>query len=99
MLTLHRELLQLRRAVPALACGSYAPVATDGELLAYIRDRDGSRCLMALNLSPEPLAMVLQGSGLEGRILLSTHLDREGETATDMLNLRPDEGVVIQLLR
>ena len=32
-----------------------------------------------------------------GRILLSTHLDREGRILLSTLDLRPNEGVVIEL--
>jgi alpha-glucosidase len=32
-----------------------------------------------------------------GHILLSTHLDRDGEPVAERLHLRPDEGVIIRL--
>jgi alpha-glucosidase len=53
MLSLHRRLLALRRAEPALAVGSYAPVEAD-RLLAYGREKDGRRFVVALNLTADP---------------------------------------------
>ena len=43
MLSLYRKLLQLRKVHDALSVGAYAPVATSGDLLAYIRGRGDSR--------------------------------------------------------
>jgi alpha-glucosidase len=38
MLTLHRRLIALRRAEPALAVGSWTSVEAEGDLLAYLRE-------------------------------------------------------------
>ena len=78
MLTLHRRLLALRRAETALFLGSYEPVEAEGDLLAYVREKDGRRFLIALNLGPEPAAFETGGWMTGGKIALSTHLDREG---------------------
>jgi hypothetical protein len=32
-----------------------------------------------------------------GEIVLSSHLDRAGETVADVLGLRPDEGVIVRV--
>jgi alpha-glucosidase len=37
LLALHRRLLQVRRAHPALAIGGYRPIAASGDLLLYQR--------------------------------------------------------------
>jgi len=91
MLSLHRALLALRRAEPALSVGSHAPVAGAAEdVLAYER-RDGAtgrRLLVALNLGGEERGLPHAASG--SRVLLSTRLD--GGAAP---RLRPDEGVVL----
>ena len=96
ILTLHRRLLALRRAAPALATGSYAPVPTTGDGLAYLREAEGRRYLVALNLGHEPHEFVSDNSW-RGRVVLSTHLDREGEEIRGGLRLRPDEGVIFEL--
>ena len=97
MLTLHRRLLALRRATPALAVGSFAPLAAEGDLLLYLRASGSRRFLVALNLGHDPQTVQLDATAAGGQIILSTHLDREGEPTGPSLNLRPDEGVVITL--
>jgi alpha-glucosidase len=94
MLALHRRLLALRRAEPALALGSYAPVEAADNLLAYAREKDGRRYLITLNLGSRP-----QPLGAAGRVVLSTFLDREDEAVGDTLYLRGDEGLILETVR
>jgi alpha-glucosidase len=96
MLALHRRLLAPRRAESSLAVGSYEPVETAGDVLAYAREKDGSRFLIVLNLGHEPTTFDPGGHGALGRIVLTTHLDREGEQATGALELRSGEGVILE---
>jgi alpha-glucosidase len=95
MLTLHRKLIALRRAHPALAAGSYRLMFTDADLLVYDREADGQRIRVALNLSHTP--RVLDWPEPHARTVLSTHLDRPQEQVGDRLELRADEGVVVSL--
>ena len=78
MLGLHRRLLRLRRAAPALATGGYRPVEADGDVLAYLRSGDGQRYLVALNLGPDPARLAVPGPAADGRVLVSTHPGRDG---------------------
>lgn len=98
ILTLYHRLIALRRKTPALAHGDYEPVTTTGDLLAYLRKHGAQRFLIALNLGAEPYAVsfsdAIEG---RGRIVVSTHLDREDEVMSGDLNLRANEGVVIAL--
>jgi alpha-glucosidase len=94
MLNLHRRLLALRRSEPALALGSYEPVETTGDLLAYVRERDGRRFLIVLNLKHNPTTF--EGPEIRGRLVLSTHLDRGGERVNGGIGLRGDEGVIVE---
>ncbi|MDF2765569.1 MAG: alpha amylase catalytic region [Rhodospirillales bacterium] len=96
ILTLCRRLIALRRAEPALAVGSYSPVHSEGDVLAYIREGSGRRFLVALNLASRP-AQLTMPAGATARMLLTTYLDREGEIAPSLLPLRPDEGVILDL--
>jgi alpha-glucosidase len=96
MLTLYRRLIAMRRAWPALAVGSYAPVSASGDLLAYVRECDGRRMLVLLNLGGTPCTFDLRGAGIAGRVALSTYLDRYGEEASGVIALRADEGVIIE---
>ena len=51
---------------------------------------------MALNLGPEPVAVTTSAIRFGSEILLSTFLDREGERLDGVLDLRGNEGVVVQ---
>ena len=50
LLALHRALLALRRAHPALALGEMRMIEATGDVLAYERVHEGERILVALNL-------------------------------------------------
>ncbi|HEY1296130.1 MAG TPA: alpha-amylase family glycosyl hydrolase [Chloroflexota bacterium] len=93
MLTLHRRLIELRRRTPALSVGGYTPVHADDDLLVYERAVDDERVRVALNLSHAGRA--IPWSEPRARVLISTHLDRDGEVG-DRLDLRADEGVVVR---
>ena len=93
MLALHRRLLALRRAEPPLSVGRYRSLPAEGTVLAYERERAGRVLTVVLNLGPAPVRFARLG--LQGRVALSTHLDREGDRVRDVVSLRGDEGVVI----
>jgi len=93
ILTLYRRLIALRRAEPALSVGEYAPLESRGKVLAYQRLSGDRRLAILLNLSGDP--QVHAAGPLAGRILLSTHLDRESEPAGTPLHLRPHEGLIL----
>jgi alpha-glucosidase len=95
MLTLYRRLIALRRANSALEIGGYAPVPAEGDLLTYIRSAGDKGFLVALNLGAEEQTFDL--GALRGRIVLTTHLDREGELSARTLALRANEGLVVAL--
>src|SRR3546814_298368 len=96
MLYLYQALTALRRREPALSIGSWSPVITEKDLFAYRRKHDGRAFLIALNLGAEPLAAVLPDD-LQGELLLSTHLDRDGEAIGNEIDLRECEGVIVGL--
>jgi alpha-glucosidase len=97
MLSLHRRLLLLRRSYPALSVGEFEPIAATGDLLVYLRQTQGERVLVALNLGAEPYSFSIDSLGAEGQILLSTYLDRNHERTMSSIALRPDEGVIMSL--
>jgi alpha-glucosidase len=94
LLSLHRRLIALRRAEPALSIGAFLAIEAEGDVLAYERALGDRRLAVALNLGREPRAARLPAAG---RVLLSTHGDREGERVGPEVALRADEGVVVEL--
>jgi len=96
MLALYRELVALRRRAPALEFGRYKPLPAEGDVLAYLRTgrRQEPGFLVALNFGSRPQRLALEHSGT---VALSTHLDRAGERAGGAFELRPDEGLVVEL--
>ena len=97
MMTLYRRLLALRRSSPALLAGSFQAVLRDGAVFVYRRDIEGQHMLVALNFDAEQRTVDLGGIVAGGRLLLSTHLDRDEQEVGGQLELRGDEGVVIAL--
>jgi alpha-glucosidase len=96
-LALHRRLLALRRAHPALAVGDIALLDAEGDILAYER-RAGDECLLvALNLGVVSRELALPAWAHHAHSLLST---LEGEPchsghAGERIVLRPHEGLVL----
>ena len=97
MLSLHRRLLALRRAQPALSVGSYTPVPTTGTVVSYVREHDGARFLVALNLSHAPTMIEPANPVVKGEIACATYVGREGARVDGRILLAGDEGVVVRL--
>lgn len=96
MLSLYRRLIELRKREPALAVGTYAPVITDGDVLAYVRQHGDSRFLVVLNFGPRSQFVALEQVG-GGTIVLATDRAREGEAVRGRLPVLGDEGALIRL--
>lgn len=96
ILALHRRLLAVRRAHPALAVGDFALLDAEDDVLAYERRHGAERLVVALNLGAQPQRLALPKWAQDSRPLLSTLADaaaiRDG-----VLQLRPDEGVILTL--
>jgi len=96
MLALTRALLDLRRREPALSLGDWAPLAVEGDVLAYVRSREDRRFAVVLNLAPAPKSARF-GEDLGGRIILSTHPGRLGSPVHDRAELSADEAVIVAI--
>lgn len=94
ILTLTRRLLHLRREHPVLNAGDFEAFGpTPAGTYAFRRTRPGGRLTVALNLTAEPR---LVPAVLHGRVLIGTHLDRDGVEDSGDIELRPHEAVVIE---
>jgi alpha-glucosidase len=96
MLSLYRRLIAIRRAQPALSVGSYKPVVAEAQVVAYLREIEGQRWLVALNLGPRPAQLPLDVLG-EGQIVIATESRREKQRVQGRLILTGDDAVVIRL--
>jgi len=97
ILTLYHRLIKLRRSDPALSVGEFAPLPADDDLIAYVRKAGERRLLIVLNLGSEARSFNLSDLEARASLLLSTHLDRNQEYSRDQLQLRADEGVIVEL--
>jgi alpha-glucosidase len=98
LLSLYHRLIELRRAEPTLSVGEIAPLPTDNDMMAYVRKTDERRLLIVLNLSASPRSFNLADLKARARLLVSTHLDRAQQELAGALDLRADEGVMVELL-
>ncbi len=97
-MTLYRRLIAIRRNRRALTEGHYAPVEqANPAVFAYRRELGEDNLLVTLNFSSQPQTVALAAQEGEGDIVVSTHLDREGEACGAGIALRADEGLLIAL--
>jgi alpha-glucosidase len=90
VLSLCRDLISLRTAVPELRTGAYARHATDGGLWAW---RRGERVMVALNLGDDPAELDVP----DGMVRIGTRRERDGERVRGSLTLGPWEGAIVWL--
>ncbi len=93
ILALYRRLFALRGSRHALITGSKRLLEAPDNVIAYERAEEGERLLVALNLGHEAREIKLAA----GTLLLSTHLDREGERLASRVTLRGDEGIIVDI--
>jgi alpha-glucosidase len=91
-LSLYRALISLRNANAALNSGRVENVASDGRVLRYERFDQEQRFAILLNLSQTREVAAVE----PGEMVVSTHMDRNGEAVASNLSLRPFEGVVVK---
>jgi alpha-glucosidase len=72
-------------------------MASPKSAIAYERFNGSERFLIVLNLGHEEQIVPL--ADRHGQLVLSTHLDRDGEAIGGSLRLRADEGIIAELQR
>jgi alpha-glucosidase len=93
LLNLYRQLISLRRKTSALVSGRIANVSAKAHVLSYERADASGKFAISLNLGQDAQRIPHAAAS----IILSTHLDRTGETLAGTLALRPAEGVISHL--
>jgi len=90
MLSLTRDLIGLRNAMPELRRGSYTTLpSSDEHLWAWQR---GDRTVVAMNCSADATDVPDAGTG---EIRISTIRSRDGERITGSLHLQPWEAAIV----
>lgn len=98
ILSLYRRLIGLRRAEPALTLGSFQLVQATDQVLVYHREAGRRRWLIALNFSAHQTTVAAsEPRWAQGRVILSTAVDREHEWFSQRFELRPHEGIMVRL--
>jgi alpha-glucosidase len=90
MLSLCRDLIGLRAAVPDLRSGAYARLAEGGGLWAW---RRGERTVVALNLGDDPAELQVPN----GMVRIATQRERDAERVEGSMTLGPWEGAIVWL--
>ncbi|HEX2225647.1 MAG TPA: alpha-amylase family glycosyl hydrolase [Candidatus Binatia bacterium] len=98
ILALYKRLIELRRAERALSVGDFTHLPAGEDLMAYVRRAEDRRMLVLLNLGGKPRSFDLSDLACSSRLLLSTYLDRSPKLLRGEISLRPDEGMLIELL-
>ena len=93
ILSLHRRLLAVRRASPALHAGSLELVDAPAGVVAFDRRHGGEAVRVVLNLTGDPVAVPIDGAWT---CLAGTRPGREGTRVEGGVPLAADEGLVLR---
>jgi glycosidase len=98
LLALYRRLVAARREAPSLGRGSHRSIfGVAPDVLAWVREIDGERVLVLLNVGDEPRGCELPGLAGAGEVVVGTDHARAGGVALDGLTLGPLEGLALRL--
>ncbi|HET7459197.1 MAG TPA: alpha-amylase family glycosyl hydrolase [Gemmatimonadaceae bacterium] len=105
-LALYHRVLALRRAEPALNRGTLRLLPSQGDVVAYVRERGASRFLVVVNLAATPATYTLDAPEVarltnngrrRARVAASTHMRTGTVASLASIALQPDEAVVLRL--
>ena len=94
MLKLYRQLLHLRRIHPELHAGNLSDVTETDGVLSYTRTLGRDQAQVFLNFSEETRWLECR----PGRMLATTFFDRNGTMVEGWVELRANEGVLVELI-
>lgn len=93
MLSLYRELLNLRRDNPAIHKGDYRPIRTPSQVFGYTRQSGGVTVTVLVNFSAE--FITYEDADLSGEVILATH-SRDTDGVHARIELGPREALIIE---
>jgi alpha-glucosidase len=93
-LNFYRKLIWMRTASSALTFGSYRALESPEGTFVYLREHGEETKLIALNFSDDPQTIAISRAG---QVVLSTQMDREETLNGNSLELRPNEGILVDL--
>jgi alpha-glucosidase len=94
-LSLYKQLISLRKQSDVLKHGSYESVDVQSSVFAYKRTYEDTALLVLLNFTADIQPVSLAGK--TGTIVLSTYLDKQSTAVNHDLELRANEGIIIEL--
>lgn len=97
LLSVYRRLITLRKAEPALTDGLQTPIIHRSPLLFFRRELPDRKLLTVLNMAANDVPFDFSEVGTKARLLLSTFLDKEGESLGPEIHLRGNEGLILAL--
>jgi alpha-glucosidase len=98
LLSLYRRLIAARHDVLALGRGTHRSIfGVAPEVLAWVRELDGERVLVLLNVADQPRACEVIGLGANGEVVVGTDPSRGGRIGLDGLTLGPLEGLALRV--
>ena len=84
--------------MPALGRGSHRSLfGVAPDVLAWVRELDGERVLVLLNVGDAGATCELIGFGPDGDVVVGTDHTRTGRVALEGLTLAPLEGLALRL--
>ncbi len=90
----YRRMIWYRNQSPALSIGDYRSLESPDGTFVYLREHGDEQLLIALNFSDDPQTVEVSRAG---NVVISTLMDRDEMLDGRTLELRPNEGVVIEL--
>jgi alpha-glucosidase len=96
MLSLTRSLIALRQSEPVLITGRYQTVEANDKVFAFSRTDAEKTLIIALNFSSDSHVMDM-ASPRAAKVRLSTYMDRVGEPQGNTVQLRANEGLILEL--
>jgi len=98
ILAFYRRLLKFRQEEPAMQVGRYKPAGEHANMLAFFREYEGTRFLVAVNLSDTDGTLVVpRHMNVAGRVVLGTDSKRIGGAIDNRVRLGPNEGIIARI--